>query len=121
MEEQKTTVDEISENETVEAGSDDSRREFLTKLATAAGAVVAASMLTGNDAEAAISNVKLSPNAIAGAQLNRLGNASISNVRGSNGLSMQLTNKQVVQSIASESLGLSVPGAEVMELSLTWK
>jgi hypothetical protein len=120
MEEEKKTIDEISESETVETGSDDSRREFLTKLATAAGAVVAASLLTGSEADAQIGNVKLAPNALAGAQLRNLGSASVSSARTNNGLSMRLTNKQIVQSIARESLGMNVPGAESMDLTLSY-
>lgn len=124
MKEQEKAVDEIGEIQTVETESGDSRRDFMTKLAAAAGAVVVASMLPGSEAGAAEMggpNTRLASGATAGQPLNKIGNASISNIRRNNGLTMQLTNKEVVQSIARESLGLNVPGAEAMELSLTWK
>jgi len=111
--------EELTSEEEHSADTTDSRRDFLTKLASAAGAVVAAGLLTGSEADAAEPVVARPP--AAARNLKPLGSAGIASSKLDNGMALSISNKQVVQSIAREALGINNPGAEVMELSLTWK
>jgi len=119
MDEKKMVDEEVTSEEERSVDGADSRRDFLTKLASAAGAVVAAGLLTGGEAEAQTAATRAAP--ATRASLKSLGRANIASAKLKNGLALSVTDKQIVQSIARESLGINQPGAEVMELSLTWK
>ena len=122
---EKKTAEEPIQDEQMNLDTEESRRAFVTKLASAAGAVLAAGLLTGGSGTAEAAEVTAAPRTAAVRQVGKvtpIAGTQVSYQTLKNGVGLNLSGSQLAETLKREGLMPNAASAagKVMSIKLEW-